>query len=382
MSNFDDLLAQQLAADDADEQLNDGDDENGDDDGDDDDDDGDDEFSSSELAQLSESELLARAAAQCETGAYEAACGLYSVVLERRREGGEADTSAGNAVVYLAYGSALFKNAVKSIDALGHTILAAGAANLEQDAVKQQLVQHGSTAMDDLELAFQVLECARTAFLAQDSAALSAELADTYALLADVNLENDNFADARSDLLKAIDADARAPAGARKHFVADVHHKIGVSYLSEKNKPAAKPHLAQARTLLQEALALQPPAEEQPDGADSNGKAKVTADDRAATAAAALRKQLETQLAEVEARLQECDPNELETAAAAINAADAAAAAAPRRNAFDAPRNSEAQVENLGTLGGMRVKRKSDAITSTEADTTSAAAPPDQKKTS
>jgi hypothetical protein len=371
VSNFDDLLAQQLAADDAEEQLNDEDD--GDDDADDDDEDS--------LDELSESELLARAAAQCAAGEFEAACSVYSVVLERRREGGEADTSAGNAAVYLAYGAALFKNAVKSIDALGHTILAAGAANLEQDAVKQQLVQHGSTAMDDLELAFQVLECARTAYLAQDSAALSAELADTYALLADVNLENDNFADARSDLLKAIDADARAPAGARKHFVADVHHKIGVSYLSEKNKPAAKPHLAQARTLLHEALALQPPAE-QPDSADANGKAKVTADDRAAAAAAALRKQLETQLAEVDARLQECDPNELETAAAAINAADAAAAAAPRRNAFDAPRNSEAQVENLGTLGGMRVKRKSDAITSTstaEADTSAAA--PEKKST-
>jgi hypothetical protein len=35
-----------------------------------------------------------------------------------------------------------------------------------------------------------------------------------------------------------------------------------------------------------------------------------------------------------------------------------------RRNAFDAPRNTEAQVENLGVLGGMRVKRKSDAISS------------------
>jgi formylmethanofuran dehydrogenase subunit A len=63
----------------------------------------------------------------------------------------------------------LYRNAVKSIDALGQTIVSAGVDNLQsytgqqvstslllyskknpRDTVKEQLVAHGGTAMEDL----------------------------------------------------------------------------------------------------------------------------------------------------------------------------------------------------------------------------------------
>lgn len=67
-------------------------------------------------------------------------------------------------------------------------------------------------------------------------------------------------------------------------------------------------------------------------------------------------------------QITECEPEP----EAASTGANSSSAAPPRRNTFDAPRNTEAKVENLGVLGGMRVKRKSDAISGAAADSKTA----------
>jgi hypothetical protein len=74
-------------------------------------------------------------------------------------------------------------------------------------------------------------------------------------LLAEVHLENDNFGDGRADLHKAFDIESKAPGGPRVQFLADVLIKIAVSFLSDKKKPDALPHLTKAKALLQAAIA-------------------------------------------------------------------------------------------------------------------------------
>lgn len=123
-------------------------------------------------------------------------------------------------------------------------------------------------------MAFQILECARNAFEEHNEPAFTSDLANTYMydhlircttdtsrflmtfirLLAEVHLENDNFGDGRADLHKAFDIESKAPGGPRVQFLADVLIKIAVSFLSDKKKPDAMPHLTKAKALLQAAI--------------------------------------------------------------------------------------------------------------------------------
>lgn len=74
-------------------------------------------------------------------------------------------------------------------------------------------------------------------------------------MLADVHLENDNFGDGRADLQKAFDVESTAPGGPRVQFLAEVLIKIAVSFLSDKKKTDALPHLIKAKALLESAIA-------------------------------------------------------------------------------------------------------------------------------
>jgi hypothetical protein len=176
-------------------------------------------------------------------------------------------------------------------------------------------------------LAFQILECARNAFEEHNEPALTSDLADTYMyqippvsctvshsytrfsrLLADVHLENDNFGDGRADLQKAFDVESKAPGGPRVQFLADVLVKIAVSFLSDKKKADALPHLNKAKALLQAAIDGAQQASDATgvaatsSSAQSSGKARASIHDPKTLTADDL-KALQSTLADVDAKV-------------------------------------------------------------------------------
>jgi hypothetical protein len=125
-------------------------------------------------------------------------------------------------------------------------------------------------------------------------------------LLADVHLENDNFGDGRADLQKAFDVESKAPGGPRVQFLADVLIKIAVSFLSDKKKADALPHLTKAKALLETAIAGATKAADDAAAvaAQSSDKSRASIHDPKVLSADDVSK-LTATLADVEAKVRE-----------------------------------------------------------------------------
>jgi len=365
MSDFDALLAQQLAADQEAEVQN----EN--------------------LSAKSEEELLTDARRLVGEKKFEDACETYSEVLDRRRLKNIDDFAIENAPIYFEYGTALFQNAQQSIDALGHTIAAAG-QDLQEIGTLMQT--QGAAATEDLQLSYEILEMARKGFEKDSSPASLGSLAATFMALGDVNLESDNFESARDDLGKALETELKSKT-ARLRFIAEAHYKIGLAFLCEKKMKEAKESFQNAASHIQKFLSscATTTTTTTTSSTSTTTSASTTTSSTATTTASTTNKEtseiasVKAILEEINAKIADCDEVEADSKAASTAASNtttasgatpattttsttstaaptdakhkqAVSAAVRSSSVFDAPSLPSTGVQNLGVLGTRKRK--------------------------
>ena len=164
------------------------------------------------------------------------------------------------APLFYAYGTCLLSYSIQQSSVLGDAVQDSnGDADVEMaDEVSGAMVEKTMQVIDDLQVAWEVLDTARLIYekaIEEDSGlnqgTLSLSLANVYSTLAEVSMESDAFDNAIQDFLKALDLRKRFLSEGDR-AIPEIIFKLGMAHELAENYEEAKRCFQQALDLLKD----------------------------------------------------------------------------------------------------------------------------------